>query len=115
MLAASGELDALSTPRLAELLWSRLLTDASAIAVDLRELTFLGVAGLELLACAHAYAHQRGIALSVINTSRAVERALKAGGADTALPCFTGVAAARTASDMSDVEESNASRVMQVA
>lgn len=92
VLAVSGELDAATAPQLAELLWPRLMTTLSAIALDLSKLTFLGVAGMEILVSAHNYAGQRGITFTIINSTRTVDRALAAGGLDVALPCFATVA-----------------------
>ncbi len=105
VLTASGDLDTVTAPRLAELLWPRLLTKLPAIALDLSELTFLGVAGLELLASTRAYTGYRGITLVVVNHTRTVDRALAAGGIDAALPCFATAADARAAIVGASAEE----------
>lgn len=97
VLTVTGDLDVVTTPRLAELLWPRLQTMLKTLVLDLHAVSFLGVSALELLACAHTYAIHRGITLCVINTTPAVKRALAAGGLAEALPCFASLSAARTA------------------
>ncbi|CAM05925.1 anti-anti-sigma factor [Saccharopolyspora erythraea NRRL 2338] len=97
VLSASGELDALTTPALADLLWPRLMSKLSAIVVDLSGLRFLGVAGLELLVAANRYAQHRGIAFGVVNNTRTVDRALAAGGLDRTLVCYDSASEARAA------------------
>ncbi len=97
VLRVTGDLDLDTAPRMAELLWSRLRTELPAIVIDLREVVFLGVAGLELVSAAHAHAQQHGIVLVVVSSTRAVDRALATGGLDTALPCFADLGAARRA------------------
>ena len=97
VLAATGELDTVTTPQLAEVLWPRLQTKLTTLALDLSETSFLGVDALQLLARAHHYATHRGTTLCVINSSSTVERALAAAGLDTILPCFASLPTARTA------------------
>ncbi|MBA8824935.1 anti-anti-sigma factor [Saccharopolyspora lacisalsi] len=110
VLTMAGDLDTATAPRLAELLWSRLSTKLPAIVLDLSGLTFLGVAGLELLASAHAYAGHRGIRLVVVNHTRTVDRALAAGGLDTTLSCFATAADARAATVSAPAEVATAGR-----
>ncbi len=98
VLTATGDLDTTTAPQLADLLWPRLTTHVPAIVLDLRHLTFLGVAGLKLLANAHSYATTRGIRLSIVHNTPTVERALSAGGLDTTVPCFTTLSTASNAS-----------------
>lgn len=102
VLNASGDLDEVTAPQLAELLWPRLVTALPALAVDISKLTFLGVAGLELLANANGYAQHRGVALVIVNNTRAVDRALAAGGLDVTLSCFATVADARASAVPAD-------------
>ncbi|CAM02875.1 anti-anti-sigma factor [Saccharopolyspora erythraea NRRL 2338] len=97
VLFVSGELDAATTPRLAEVLWPRLLTELRALVIDLDEVGFLGVDALRLLASAHSYASHRGITLCLTDSSRPVRRALAAAALQDALPCFGDVDAARAA------------------
>lgn len=94
VLDVVGELDLATTPQLERLLWSRLRTTTSALVIDIGKVTFLGLDGLALLADAHAYADRRGIAVGLVNSSHAVDRALAAGGPETHLPCFDDVPAA---------------------
>jgi anti-sigma B factor antagonist len=82
VLTARGEIDTVTAPRVAALLWPRLLTELSTVVLDLSEVTFLGVAGLELIGAAHAYAPHRNLGLIVLGGPVAVERALHAGGLD---------------------------------
>ncbi|WP_182543308.1 STAS domain-containing protein [Halosaccharopolyspora lacisalsi] len=91
VLSAAGDLDLATTPQLEQLLWPRLQTTLSALVVDLSEVTFLCLAGVELLAHAHAYAGHRGIAFGVVNSNHAVDRALTAGELQASLPCFGSV------------------------
>ncbi|QUH02946.1 STAS domain-containing protein [Saccharopolyspora erythraea] len=97
VLCVSGELDAATTPRLAEVLWPRLLTELRALVIDLGDVSFLGVDALRLLAGAHSEAAHRGVALCLTDSARPVRRALAAAGLHDALPCFDDVAAARAA------------------
>lgn len=77
VLAATGVIDAVTAPTLAALLWPRLLTKLSTVVIDLSRVTFLGVAGLELINAAHSYAPYRNLELIVIGGPIAVERALR--------------------------------------
>lgn len=97
VLTATGDLDVVTTPRLAELLWPRLQTVLRTLVLDLRAVRFLGVSALELLICAHSYATHRGITLCVINSTPAVDRALAAAGLTETLPCFASLSTARAA------------------
>ena len=97
VLSAFGELDAATAPSLAGLLWPRLQTKLAAIVIDLSNLTFLAVAGLELLSDAHAHAWHRGIALGIVNNTRTVEHALAAAGLADTLPTFADLREARAA------------------
>ncbi len=80
VLTATGEVDTATAPRVAALLWPRLLTKLSTVVLDLSGVTFLGVAGLELITAALAYAPYRDVEFIVVGGSTAVERALRAGG-----------------------------------
>ncbi|RCW45822.1 anti-anti-sigma factor [Halopolyspora algeriensis] len=96
VLSVAGDLDLATTPQLERLLWPRLNSTVSALVLDLGEVTFLGLTGLELLANAHTYAAHRGIPLCAVNRNHAVDRALAAGGLTTVLPCFGTVTDALT-------------------
>ncbi len=102
VLSASGDLDLATTPRLSRLLWPRLWSASDAVIVDLSRVWFLGLAGVELLARAHAYADHRGIGFSVVTGTRAVDRALTAGGLRNGPPCFATLTAARRAAGIAD-------------
>lgn len=80
VVSVSGELDGLRTPRLEELLTSRLKAVVDIVVVDLSQVSFLGVQALSLLTRAHRYAQARGIALRLVTGPPAVQRALRAGG-----------------------------------
>lgn len=86
VLTVVGEVDTAAVPHVAALLWPRLLTKLSTVVLDLRDVTFLGVAGLELIIAALAYAPHRDVEFSVVGGSTAVERALRAGGLDSSSP-----------------------------
>ena len=73
----------------------RLLTELSTVVLDLSGVTFLGVAGLELISAAHAYAPYRNQELIVIGGPTAVERALRAGRLDGSAPTAEGTHALR--------------------
>lgn len=94
VLAVSGEVDAATTPRLAELLWSRLQSTLPALVLDLSEVSFLGLDGVTLLAAVERYARYRGIVVRLVSRTRAVDRALHAGGLTDTLPRFDTAAAA---------------------
>lgn len=96
VLTVAGDLDGLSTPQLAVLLWPRLLSELTTLVLDLHEVSFLGVDALRLLAHAHRYATHRDITLCLINGTPTVDRALAAAGLDIVLPCFTSVNFVRT-------------------
>ncbi|QIZ35418.1 STAS domain-containing protein [Saccharopolyspora sp. ASAGF58] len=91
VLTATGEVDTATAPRVAALLWPRLLTKLSTVVLDLSGVTFLGVAGLELIIAALAYASHRDVEFIVAGGSTAVERALRAGGLDRPSPAPRGV------------------------
>ncbi|WP_245588730.1 MULTISPECIES: STAS domain-containing protein [Actinoalloteichus] len=95
VLTVSGDLDSAVTPRLADLMWQRLLATPSRLVVDLRKVSFLGVDALRLLVCAHRYATHRGTTLCLVDGTPAVNRALTAAGLHHTVPCFGSVEAAR--------------------
>ncbi|WP_459164118.1 STAS domain-containing protein [Bounagaea algeriensis] len=95
VLAVAGEVDAVTTPRLAELLWARLQSTMPALVLDLSEVSFLGLDGITLLAAVERYARYRGTAVHLVTRTRAVDRALQAGGLTDTLPRFHTTAAAR--------------------
>lgn len=80
VLVATGEIDVATAPRMAALLWPRLLTGLHKVVLDLTGITFLGVAGLELISAVRAYAPYRDVEVVVLSSTVAVARALRAGG-----------------------------------
>lgn len=102
VLTAAGDIDSSNVAELADLLWPALLVEHSSIVLDFTAVTFLGVAGLELLSAANTYAPHRGLRIVLIAGQPAVERAVRAGSPDAALDraphlasCTTITAAAR--------------------
>ncbi|WP_346054767.1 STAS domain-containing protein [Amycolatopsis dongchuanensis] len=81
-----GELDGITAPRLTELLAARLRGTLRTLVVDLRDVDFLGAAGLSTLLYADLLARQRHIALCVLaDGNRAVNRILEITGVDRRL------------------------------
>lgn len=100
VMSVAGEVDMATMPRLSELLGPRLKTKLAVLVIDLREVTFFGVAGVELLVAAHAHASHRGTSLCVVTGTRAVDRVLEIGNPE--LPRFETVVAAMSASSNRD-------------
>lgn len=73
----AGELDANTSAHLRELLEPRLVSNVETIVLDLSQVKFLGVAGLEVLADAHDRAGQHEITVCLVDGPRCVERALR--------------------------------------
>ncbi len=96
LIGIAGELDANTAPRLHELLAPRLSSMAETVILDLSELRFLGVAGLELLAHARRVADGRAMAVCIVDGPVCVDRALRAAGWHQAVPTFASVEAAAT-------------------
>lgn len=92
----AGELDATTAPRLHELLAPQLSSAAEILVLDMSELSFLGVAGLELVGHAQRHAVSRGKVLCLVDGPVCVDRALKAAGWSTTIPRYRSVAAAVT-------------------
>ncbi|CAM02002.1 anti-anti-sigma factor [Saccharopolyspora erythraea NRRL 2338] len=80
VLTARGQLDATNVVRFAEVLRSRLSTPVRAIVVDLQDLTFLGVPGLDVLGQAHVHAAVHGQRLHLVADHPEVLRALRVAG-----------------------------------
>lgn len=89
-LCVHGDLDALTAPRLEDVLAERVRSQIQELTVDLSGLGFLGVAGLEVLRKATLWASVRGIDLHiVVGEARAVRRAFAATGFYHDLPVTT--------------------------
>lgn len=80
----AGEIDTASAPMLDRALAPRAGVLPVLIVVDLREVTFLGIAGLVVLAETREWAHRTGTRLQFISGGPAVRRALSL--LDTVLP-----------------------------
>lgn len=85
VLTAAGDIDSSNAAELGALLWPALLVERSSIVLDFTAVTFLGVAGLELLSAANTYAPHRGLRIVLLAGQPAVERAVRAGSPDVAL------------------------------
>lgn len=88
VVSVSGELDEMRTPRLDELLTSRLKAAVDTVVLDLSQVSFLGVEALSLLTRAHRHAQARGVALRLVTGPPTVQRALRAGGLDEHLETY---------------------------
>lgn len=86
VVAVRGELDALSAPRLTNLLVARLRSTLRTLVIDLSEVDFLAAAGLSVLVHADLLARQLGVTLEVVTGgNRWAERALSVTKLDTRL------------------------------
>lgn len=90
----ASELDSLTTPLLHELLAPRLASRGETVVLDLSELRFLGVTGLEFLAHAHHVGRARGTEIRIVGGPVCVDRALRAAGWLEVVPIYPTVAAA---------------------
>lgn len=98
VLHVSGALDTATAPRLAHVLWPRLASTLSVLTIDLRQVTFLDAAGLEVLASAHNWATHHDKFLSIVaEPNPTIDRALWAGGL-TDIPRYQSIEAAEAAS-----------------
>lgn len=94
VIHVAGELDATTTPRLYELVAPRLSSMIETVILDLSQLRFLGVPGLELLAYVRRRATQRGMVVWIVDGPVCVDRALRAAGEHVTVPKFATVEAA---------------------
>jgi anti-sigma B factor antagonist len=79
-VTATGEVDALTAPTFRVVLDSQLQRRPPELVIDLSGVRFLGSAGLTVLVEAHQEANDRGVALRLIATTRAVVGALTVTG-----------------------------------
>jgi anti-anti-sigma factor len=70
---------------------------STAVLLDLRQVTFMGSAGIALLVNAHHSATRRGVAFAIVADNRTVLRPLKTSQVDSVLPLHTTVDAAAAA------------------
>jgi len=89
VLRVSGELDMLTAPILTEYVQEQFGRDAASgprtVVFDLTRVSFLGSAGLAVLAHAQTAAADRGDAVQIVATARAVLRPLEVTGLDKVL------------------------------
>jgi anti-sigma B factor antagonist len=91
VVAVSGEVDALTAPRLGELLHHRLLARPARLVVDLSAVSFLSVAGLTVLLRCTIEASARNVELYMVaSQNRMVQRILEVTGVDRELPLVSG-------------------------
>lgn len=94
VIRVSGDVDAHTTPRLRELVSQRLASAAEMLVLDLTEVGFLGVDGLELLMQAQRRAENSAISLRLVTGPACVRRALAAAGLTGVLSTFSTLRAA---------------------
>jgi anti-anti-sigma factor len=99
VVTVAGELDFSTAPRLAAVLETRLESAVKTVVVDLSAVTFIGSAGLEVLAQAHLRASLTGRAVRLVTGSHCVDRALHITGLDRKLPCHTDLTQALSSHD----------------
>lgn len=84
-----GDLDAVTTPRLEELLGARVRAEIDNLDVDVSELHFLGLAGVCMLHRVSIRAGTCGITLRIVaGDNRPARRAFQASGLDQELPIW---------------------------
>lgn len=96
LIRVRGELDASGCAPLQELLATRLSSTVETLILELSQLSFIGVPGLELLSHTHRRAHSRGISLRLVTGPRCLHRGLIAAGLSTTLACYTSTEQALT-------------------
>jgi len=86
LVRASGEIDIASAKMLEEELRRALSCDASPIALDLAEVSFIDSTGLRVLLWAAERSRENGNHLRMRNGSAAVRRAIQVTGVERSLP-----------------------------
>lgn len=94
VMHVAGDIDAHSAPRLDELLAPSLASTAETLVLDLSQVSFFGVAGLELLDHVRQHAASRRIEICIVDGPTCVERALLAAGWSESVPTHPAVTAA---------------------
>ncbi|MEW2506568.1 STAS domain-containing protein [Amycolatopsis sp. NPDC047767] len=89
VVTVAGEIDLVTAPELDEIVTGVVDERPEALVVDLRQVTFLSSAGLQVLAAAHQRLEERG--LRVVSTSHVTTRPLTSTGLDTWIGLFTTV------------------------
>jgi anti-sigma B factor antagonist len=95
VITVGGEIDHSTAPRLSEVVTTRLESAVHTVVIDLSAVTFLGSAGLAVLARAHRRANVTGRAVRLVTGSHCVDRALHVTGLDKELRCYADLRSAR--------------------
>jgi anti-anti-sigma factor len=88
VLTVSGEVDMLSSPRLAEAIATALATKPTALIVDLSKVSFLASAGMTVLVTAQAEV-EAPTQFAVVANGAATSRPIKLMGIDTVLALYS--------------------------
>jgi anti-anti-sigma factor len=95
VIAALGEIDSLTAPKLSTTLHRELERQPAVLVLDLTGVSFLGVAGLQVLDCALARANTLPAALNLVyHDQSVVQSALRVGAMTGLFPTFRTVAQA---------------------
>jgi anti-anti-sigma factor len=95
VVVALGEIDSLTAPKLSTVLHCELERQPAVLVLDLTRVSFLGVAGLQVLDCALARANTLPTALNLVHHDQSVvQSALRAGAMANLFPTFRTVAQA---------------------
>lgn len=94
VVTVAGEIDLVTAPELDEAVSTAVEKRPDVLVMDLRDVTFLSSAGLQVLAAAHQRLGQR--ALRVVSTSNVTSRPLTSTGLDTWIGLFPTVDEALT-------------------
>ena len=88
LIHVRGELDTAGAGHLHEQLANRLSSTAETLVLDLSQLSFIGVPGLELLSHTRQQAEHRGTELRLVTGPRCLTRALIAAGMTETFACY---------------------------
>lgn len=94
LIALVGEVDLCTVEHLKGVLAPRLDAVVDTVVLDLTQVSFLVVTGLDLLCRSQARATATGIDLRIVVTGREVVRPLRITGLDRLLTCYPTVASA---------------------
>ncbi|MEV6902982.1 STAS domain-containing protein [Amycolatopsis sp. NPDC051372] len=89
VVTVAGEIDLVTAPELDDIVTGVVDESPEVLVVDLRKVTFLSSAGLQVLAAAHQRLGERG--LRVVSTTHVTTRPLTSTGLDTWIGLFTTV------------------------
>jgi anti-sigma B factor antagonist len=95
VIVGLGEIDSITAPKLSTSLHRELERQPTVLVLDLTDVSFLGVAGLQVLECALARAKTLSLALNLVHHDQStVQSALRAGAMTGIFPTFRTVAQA---------------------